>query len=91
MLIRAVSAVYMREDGGALHLRWGARTLTGQVAGSGSTPYETTVIFPAEVLTGSSSFTSYCSCPVSHNCKRTRCSDAETAIDRSAKAKESAQ
>ncbi|WP_346924186.1 DEAD/DEAH box helicase [Rothia sp. (in: high G+C Gram-positive bacteria)] len=78
---------YMR-DGMVVRYTYdeGARTLTGQVAGSGSTPYETSVIFPAEVLAGSSSFTSYCSCPVSHNCKHA-VALMLTAIDRSAKAK----
>ncbi|MDO4897730.1 MAG: DEAD/DEAH box helicase [Rothia sp. (in: high G+C Gram-positive bacteria)] len=63
-----------------------ARTLTGQVSGNSSRPYETKIMFPAETVAGSTSFTSYCSCPVAHNCKHA-VAIMLTAIDRSARAK----
>lgn len=63
-----------------------ARTLSGQVAGSGAHPYETKVIFPEQVAAGSYAFSSYCSCPVAHNCKHA-VALMLTAIDRSAKAR----
>lgn len=64
-----------------------SRTLTGQVAGSGANPYQTSVIFPEGAgASGSYAFSSYCACPVAHNCKHA-VALMLTAIDRSAKAR----
>lgn len=78
---------YMREGNVVRYTYDGAkRRLTGEVAGSGSQPYKTQVMFPPEVTPGSHAFASSCSCPVIHNCKHA-VALMLTAIDRSSKAK----
>ena len=62
-----------------------ARTLSGEVDGSGITPYSTAVIFPKEKKPGSLAFSARCSCPVHSDCKHA-VALMLTAIDRADKA-----